>query len=203
MYKTPFLNRQAAGRELGRVLQPRIEGGAAVLGISGGGMAVAAETARYLNAELYPLAVHKLRIPGHDDLSMGALAPQGVQWLDHDLIGRLGITEDNLQKILHREMLELRRSQGASPNEDGLKLIGGRTAVIIDDGISNNSHNILAAIEFVRRQGPQRLLIAAPVIASGAATELAAKCEGLVCLCRPDIFIAADYWFQQPTQTRM
>lgn len=198
MYGTPFLSRQVAGRELGKVLTPRIEGNAAVLGISGGGMAVAAGAAHHLNAALYPLPVRKLAIPGHDNLSMGALAPQGVQWLDRRLIGRLGISEAALQKIIARAMLELRRSEGVA---GAFSLITGSTAVIVDDGIADNIHNILAAIEFVLRQRPRRLLVAAPVIASAAAAELADKCEGLIYLRKPDLFIDADYWFEQSIQT--
>jgi putative phosphoribosyl transferase len=199
MYRTLFLNRESAGKELGRALRSRIEGDAAVLGISGDGMAVAAEVAHCLNAVLYPLAVHKLRIPGHDNLSMGAVAPQGVQWLDRSLIGHLGITEGILRKVVQKGVLELQRVEEMHTNVSNFSLIAGRTAVIIDDGISHNIHNILAAMAFARKWQPRQLLVAAPVISSVATEELEDKCEGLCYLYRPDMFISPDYWYEQQT----
>jgi putative phosphoribosyl transferase len=199
MYNTQFLNRETAGMELAGVLKLQIQDDMIVIGMPDGGASVAAAAARYLQVPLYPILVRKLGIPGHDNLSMGALAPKGTEWLDHELIDQLGITEAAVQKIVRREALQLQRSEQMHPNDCNFGLIAGRTAVIVDDGIPDNTHNILAAVEFVRRQKPQQLLIAAPVVSAAAAVSLADKCEGLICLYKPDMFIAADYWYEQKT----
>jgi predicted phosphoribosyltransferase len=60
----PFENREAGGRALGEVLKQRGEfGHAVVLGLPRGGIPVAAEVARILNAPLDVFLVRKLGVP--------------------------------------------------------------------------------------------------------------------------------------------
>jgi putative phosphoribosyl transferase len=201
MDKNQFLNRRTAGLELARILKPEIRGEAVVLGLSGGGLGTAAVVARYLDAPLYPVFVRTLGIPGHDTLSMGALAAQGVQWLDRDVIGHFSISEEAVQKVMQREALELRRREEVyremHRHSYDFDRIAGKTAVIVDDGIPNGAHNVLAAIEFVKKYKPQHLLVAVPVISATAWRKLQDKCEKAVCLHRPDIFVSIDYWYGQ------
>lgn len=195
MYRTPFLNRTAAGLELARALRPRIDGDTAVvLGMEGGGIAVASAVAAYLRLPLYALAVRRLGIPGHDKLSMGALAPGGVQVLDRGIIERLGIGEAAVRKVAQRESRELARQEHARAD---FGPVAGATAVIVDDGVADGHHGILAALEFARGLQPRRLLVAAPVFSEAAARELCDKCEALVWLHRPEPFMSVDYWYEQ------
>lgn len=195
MYRTQFLNRTAAGLELARALRPRINGDVAVvLGMEGGGTVVASAVAAYLRLPLCTLAVRKLGIPGHDKLSMGALAPGGVQVLDRGVIERLGIGEAAVRKVAQRESLELERQEHSRAD---FRTVAGATAIIVDDGVADSHHAILAAIEFARGLQPRRLVIAAPVFSEAAACELRDKCEALVWLHRPEVFMSADYWYEQ------
>jgi putative phosphoribosyl transferase len=199
MYRTQFLNREAAGLELARALRPGLDGTAAVLGITGGGMLVAAAVAEYLRLPLYPLAVRKLGIPGHDKLSMGALAPGGVQVLDRDIIERLGIGEAAVRKVAQRESLELERQEHSASGCDFGPVTGG-TSLIVDDGVADSHHGLLAAIEFARGLKPRRLVVAAPVFSAAAAAELKDRCEALVWLHRPEAFMSVDFWYEQRLQ---
>lgn len=197
MYKTQFSNRAAAGLELARVLEklPGIENHAVVLAMPGGSSQVAMEVADCLHASLLSLNVRKLAIPGHDNLSMGALAPGGVELLDRMLIDRLGIAEAAVNRAVQRETLELQRLE-ESCGADYSGITGG-FAVIVEDGISDSVHDILAAIEFTRSHKPQRLVIASPVIAASSVSGLLDKCDELVCLYEPEVFMTADYWYGQ------
>lgn len=199
MYRNQFSNRAAAGQELARALQkiPGIEANAAVLAMPGGGEQVAAEVACSLDAPLYPLCIRKLRIPGHDSLSMGALAPRGVQWLDGELIARLGIAEGVVQKVVQKETLELQRLDAG---DYGYSRVAGSIALIVGDGIPDNIHEVLAALEFAQTLHPQRLVIAAPVISAISVVSLSDKCDEIVCLHQPDMFVTADYWYTQRFQ---
>jgi putative phosphoribosyl transferase len=200
MYRNQFPNRVAAGQELARALQkiPGIEGNSAVFALPAGGAQVAAEVAAYLDAPLYPLDIRKLRIPGHDSLSMGALAPGGVLWLDGKLIARLGIAEAVVQKVVQREAVELKRLDAGE--DYGYSRAAGSSALIVGDGISDNIHDVMAALEFVQALHPLRLLIAAPVISAISVVSLSDKCDEVVCLHQPDMFVTADYWYAQRLQ---
>jgi putative phosphoribosyl transferase len=199
MYRNQFSSRAAAGQELARALQkiPGIEANAAVLAMPGGGAQVAAEVACCFDAPLYPLGIRKLRIPGHDSLSMGAVAPRGVQWLDEELIARLGIAEAVVQKVVQKEIQELKRLDAG---DYGYSRVAGSIALIVGDGIPDNIHEVLAALEFVQTLNPLRLVIAAPVISAISVVSLSDKCDEIVCLHQPDMFVTADYWYAQRFQ---
>ncbi|HEX5056459.1 MAG TPA: hypothetical protein VFX02_08165 [Gammaproteobacteria bacterium] len=199
MYRNQFPNRAAAGQELARALQkiPGVEGNAVVLAMPAGGEQVAAEVACLLDVPLYPLCIRKLRIPGHDSLSMGALAPGGVQWLDDELIARLGIAESVVQNVVQKEILELQRLDAG---DYAYGRVAGSIALIVGDGISDNIHDVLAALEFAHTLNPQRLIIASPVISAISVVSLSDKCDEIVCLHQPDMFVTADYWYAQRLQ---
>jgi putative phosphoribosyl transferase len=202
MDKNQFLNRRMAGLELARILKPEIQAGAVVLGMPGGGVGPASVVARYLEVPFYPLFVRTLGIPGHDSLSMGALGSQGVQLLDRDIIGRYGISETVVQKVVAKERLELQKRETTHReeihrNSGNFDCISGKTAVIVDDGVPDSAHNILAAIKFVRKYKPLYLLVAAPVISAAAHHKLEDECEKLVCLHMPEVFVSIDYWYGQ------
>lgn len=202
MHKTQFLNRAEAGLELVRVLErlPGVEDRAVVFAMPDGGAQVAAQVAQSLNVALYPLCVRKLGIPGHDKLSMGALAPGGVELLDRKLIEQLGIAEAAVRRVVQREILELQRLEQSGAGD--FSKVAGSIAMIVNDGIADSVHDILAAIEFVRSLQPRWLVIASPVIAASSVPRLLDKCDELVCLYEPEMFMTSDYWYGQRTQSK-
>src|SRR3954451_5809749 len=67
--------------------------GVIVVGLPRGGIPVAAEVARRLNAALDVFVVRKLGLPGHPELAMGAIATGGVRVFNRDVIDALTIAE--------------------------------------------------------------------------------------------------------------
>ena len=89
-----FRNRIDAGRQLAAHLTKY--GGRSdviVFGLPRGGIPVAYEVARRLEAPLEVFLVRKLGVPGHPELAMGAIASGGIKVLSRDLIQELGIPE--------------------------------------------------------------------------------------------------------------
>src|SRR5262245_9525235 len=83
-----FRDRSEAGRQLAERLAPYANRhDVIVLGLPRGGVPVAAEVARALEAPLDVFVVRKLGVPGHSELAMGAIASGGVRVLSEDLIG--------------------------------------------------------------------------------------------------------------------
>lgn len=197
MYKTLFLSRRAAGLELSQKLQSVIAGVPVVVGIPGDeGMSMANEVAGCLRAPVYPLPVCKLGVPGHDQLSMGAIAPD-IQFLDRAMIERLHIDESAVDKVVSRERLELKRRKQEYLRKYGRMAIGGKTAILVDEGIVDNVNNIRAAVGFLLGQKPLQLLVAAPVVSATALKQLNGEREYLVWLHMPEPFIGIDHWYEQ------
>ena len=89
--RSPFRDRRHAGRQLARALT-RYAGrpDVLVLALPRGGVPVASEVARALDAPLDVFLVRKLGVPGRKELAFGALAT-GVRVLNEDLVQGLGI----------------------------------------------------------------------------------------------------------------
>jgi putative phosphoribosyl transferase len=87
-----FRNRTEAGHLLALNLQHyKNRPDVLVLGLPRGGVPVAYEVARELNAPLDVFIVRKLGVPGHEELGMGAIASGGVRILNDGIIRELGI----------------------------------------------------------------------------------------------------------------
>src|SRR5213075_1929745 len=104
-----FTDRREAGRALGLVLRPRFggRGDVVVLGLPRGGIPVAYEVARALDAPLDAFLVRKLGVPDQPELAMGAVAGGGVCVLDDDVLDHLRIPLEQVAEVAARERAEL------------------------------------------------------------------------------------------------
>jgi len=131
-----FRDRHAAGRQLGEYLAYLRDERPVVLALPRGGVPVAAEVAAALGAPLDVIVVRKLGLPFQPELGFGAIGEGGVRLLDTDLIRRAGLSEQDVATVEHQERIELarrvRRYRGDRPPTP----IGGRTVVIVDDGLA-------------------------------------------------------------------
>ena len=107
-----FRNRSEAGQILGRSLaQYRNQPDVLVLGLARGGVPVASEVARSLNAPLDVFIARKLGVPGHEEFAMGAIASGGVAILNHNTVESLRIPQTLIDLAVEREGSELRRRE--------------------------------------------------------------------------------------------
>src|SRR3989442_10858298 len=81
MRELPFRDRKDAGEQLAQALLDRRGEDVLVLGMARGGVPVAFEVARALDAELDCLVVRKLGAPGRPEFGFGAIALR-AEYLD-------------------------------------------------------------------------------------------------------------------------
>src|SRR5215212_11800031 len=87
-----FTDRFEAGKVLSeKLLQYRGRPDVIVLALPRGGVPVAYEVAKALDAPLDVFLVRKLGVPGHKELAMGAIATGGVRVLNDEVVRRLRI----------------------------------------------------------------------------------------------------------------
>src|SRR5438093_13084956 len=82
-----------------------------VLALPRGGVPVAYEVARALNAPLDIFLVRKLGVPGYEELAMGAIATGGVRVLNDQLVGGLRIPDYVVDEVAASEQQELARRE--------------------------------------------------------------------------------------------
>src|SRR5436190_12497631 len=118
----PFEDREDAGRRLAGRLAPYRDERPLVFALPRGGVPVAYEIARALDAPLDVFIARKLGAPHQPELGIGAIAPGGVIVLDREAIRLLAITDEELERITAEETAEmdrrLRRFRGDRPLPD-------------------------------------------------------------------------------------
>lgn len=181
-----WADRVEAGRELARELAARGYGAdALVLGVPRGGVEVAAEVSRILHAPLDIVVVRKIGAAGNPEFAAGAVDPDGTVIPNAEA----GATAAYLETEGAREHAEaLRRIaeyRGGRAEPD----IGGRTAIVVDDGIATGL-TALSALRWLRSRGAVRVVLAVPVIAPSAVRLLTGEVDELVALDAPPGFHA-------------
>ncbi|MFE4533676.1 alpha/beta family hydrolase [Streptomyces scopuliridis] len=195
-----FADRTTAGIQLaGEVARLDLDD-PLVLGLPRGGIPVAYQVARVLDAPLDVIAVRKLGVPSRPELGFGAIGEGGVRILNDDVVraARLGPRERAAVELTERNALEGRlRAYRADRPPTALT---GRTVVIVDDGIATGS-TAAAACEVARARGAARVVLAVPVAPPGAVAELSGEADEVVCLYSPDYFGSVGQWYTDFSQT--
>jgi putative phosphoribosyl transferase len=191
-----FRDRTDAGRQLAVSLAGYRHAHPVVLGLPRGGVVVAYEIARALDAPLDVLCVRKIGVPGHEELGMGAVSEGAAVYLDPAAVTRVGLPPDRLAALVSTKAneVELRRqlfAHGRHPLP-----LEGRTAILVDDGIATGGTARAAAIA-ARRRNPRALVLAAPVSAPQTLIELRSYFDDIICLATPEDLFAVGQWFDE------
>ena len=195
-----FTDRRDAGRRLAALLEAKRAERPVVVGVARGGVPVAAEIARALDAPLDVAVVRKIGAPMNREFAIGALAEGGVHVLSARAVGSLRLSEPSLAALISRAERELderlARYRGArAPVE-----LAGRTAILVDDGLATG-RTAIAAVRSLRRRGAARVTLAAPVASPEAAAALRDEIDELVCVEVPADLWAVGYWYRDFSAT--
>src|SRR5438552_17658071 len=107
-----FRDRRQAGRHLAeRLVGYAGRSDVVVLALPRGGVPVAYEVARRLEAPLDVFLVRKLGTPGQEELALGAIAADGTRVLNEDLVRGLGVSDATIDAIARREQTEIARQE--------------------------------------------------------------------------------------------
>ncbi len=191
----PYHDRRDAGRHLAAELGAYANRpDTIVLGLPRGGVPVAAEVARALNAPLDAFLVRKLGVPGHEELAMGAIASGGAQVLDERLIHQLGISEAAVQTVEAIEQRELKRRERLYRGSRGAPAVHGKTVILVDDGLATGS-TMRAAARALRRLEPAWIVGAVPVAAAEVCQAMRDDVDEMICAATPEPFYAVGLWY--------
>jgi putative phosphoribosyl transferase len=189
-----FGDRAEAGRLLAELVVGLDLVRPVVLGMARGGVPVGAEVARALGAPLDVLVVRKLGYPRQPELAMGAIGEGGVRVVNEDLVAQLQVPGSVIDEVAAREGAELERRLAAyRGGRPGVEL-GGRSAVVVDDGLATGA-TARAAVAVVRARGAARAVLAVPVAPPAAVRALAASADEVVCVWVSERFFGIGQWY--------
>ena len=196
-----FRDRREAGRMLATLLERYADRpDVLVLALPRGGVPVGYEVAQALKAPLDIFLVRKLGVPGHEELAMGALASGGVRVLNEDVVRHLQISEATIDAVAKEEQRELERRERLYRDGKPPLDVRGRTVILVDDGLATGS-TMRAAIQALRPQHPDAIVVAVPVAAASTCAEFKGEADDVICASTPEPFHAVGLWYADFTQT--
>ncbi|OGY10062.1 MAG: hypothetical protein A2782_04075 [Candidatus Blackburnbacteria bacterium RIFCSPHIGHO2_01_FULL_43_15b] len=194
-----FQDRREAGRKLAEVLTPYKDKNPIVLALPRGGVPVGYEIAKALNAPLDVLVVRKIGAPRQREFGIGAVAPQGIKVLDKMALQNLGVAKKDVVQIENEARRELERQLRLYRGVTKYPALGGKTVILVDDGLATGV-TAMAAIKFILRENPRKIIIALPVCAPesmGAINSLICPTKDKVfCLFAPYGMGAIGFWYR-------
>jgi putative phosphoribosyl transferase len=197
-----FQDRIEAGKALAAAVAARKPERPVVLALPRGGVPVAAEVARVLDAPLGLLIVRKIGAPGHEELAVGAVGDGDppVTVFNPEILAALGLTEADFDQKVAGKVAEIGARRRLYLDDRPQPSVEGATAIVVDDGIATGA-TVRAALDVLKRQGAARIVLAVPVAPADTVAELRRLVDEVVCLETPEPFVAVGAHYARFGQT--
>lgn len=191
-----FKNRNQAGLLLVQKLAPIVTPHTVVIGLARGGMVTASAVAREFHIPIDVLAVKKIATREDPELAIGAIAPDGILYVDWKFAHRLGFDEDRVNKelapvplaLIHERMLRYRK--GKRP----LK-VQGKTALLVDDGAATGA-TMQAAVAWAKKKHAEKIMVAVPVAPPSFYQSIRPDVDEVIVLETPSDFRAVGQFYE-------
>ncbi|RME26821.1 MAG: hypothetical protein D6798_05875 [Deltaproteobacteria bacterium] len=187
-----FQDRTDAGEQLVERLRPHRDRIDLVLGLSGGGVEVAAPIARALGLPLHIAVIetgggtlHRLEATSRMRASL-----RGAGFLD-----AAPSTADAGHARFEADLAELEARHAAHHD---LPPVEDRRVLLVDDGLHPDTQ-VQAALQALRSAGAASIILATPLMTEASATHHGPACDEIIALHRPDDYGAATEYYVDPT----
>lgn len=196
-----FRDRSDAGRQLAGLLGVYANReDVIVLALPRGGVPVGYEVAKELHVPLDVFVVRKLGVPGYEELALGAIASGGVRVLNQDVMRAIPDAEKIVETVTAAELVEMRRRERAYRDDRPPLDVRDRTVILIDDGLATGA-TMHAAVQSLREQEPEKIVVAIPVCAPETCREMQKFADETVWLFAPEWFHGVGQFYDDFSQT--
>lgn len=173
-----FRDRTEAGRLLAEAIDHSNQASAdsLVLALARGGVPVALEVSRRLRLPMEALIVRKVGAPGNPEFGIGAIAEDGVEWLDRRTIEAFDFDAEAVNSAVAHAREEVSRRIELYRKDNPLPDLRDRSVLIVDDGLATGVSARAAGL-FARMREAGRVVLAVPIAAHESAELLRASGE--------------------------
>jgi putative phosphoribosyl transferase len=190
-----FTDRYQAGRMLARTLEFSNHSRGLVLGVPRGGVPIGYEIAKQLEWPLEIVLCKKIGHPANKEYAIGAA---GIS--DFVVHYEAGITPDYVEAELQAVQLNLNDMLTSYMGSRELSDVKGRTLIVCDDGIATGK-TLLMTLKILRRQQPERIILAAPVASEDAYQYLKGQADRMLVLHHTPYFAGVGEFYESFTAT--
>lgn len=178
-----FKDRIEAGKLLAQALVGYKDKNIVVFALPRGGVVVAGEIARFLNAPLSLIIARKIGHPLQPEYAIAATTESGK------ILGSSreiqSVNKDWLDAEIERQRLEARRRREEYLGKESEIDVSNKIAILVDDGIATG-FTIRVAIEELREMKPKKIVVAVPVAVKTMADIIKREADELVALEVPE-----------------
>jgi putative phosphoribosyl transferase len=191
-----FYDRTDAGRRLAKLLKRRIKGPCIVLAIPRGGVVVGYEVAKELGCPLDVVISRKVGAPAQPELAVGAVAEDGVVFVDEEIAGLVGVSREYVERRAREELREVRRRAEEYRGGREMPDLSGKTVILVDDGLATGL-TMMAAVHMARNKGAEKVVVAVPVSPPETVAKLRRHADEVICLETPTNFYAIGQFYDR------
>ncbi len=188
-----FQNRRDAAEKLAATLR-RYAGnpGAILLAIPRGALEIGAILREQLKLPLDIVVTKKIGAPGNEEFAVGAVDPEGEVTENPQAYGLpQGYLKEEAERLKHVIKRRYREYRGDRP----LPELKNKIVILVDDGIATGL-TTQAALRYITRQKPQKIVVAVPVCAADTAERMKKEVDEWICLEEPEDFYAVGQFYQ-------
>ncbi|MBI5042850.1 MAG: phosphoribosyltransferase [Nitrospirae bacterium] len=176
-----FEDRIEAGRLLVKWLKNYKGSDGIVLAIPSGGVPVAAEAAKALRLPMDLLIVRKIQIPYNPEAGFGAIGPEEEIILNKELLTGLNLTEEEIKIQIEKARDIIKKRNQLFREGQPFPSLKDKIVIAVDDGLASG-YTMLAAIRFIRKKSPKKIVIAVPTASKRTAELVLSETDELICL---------------------
>lgn len=164
-----------------------------VLGIPRGGVVVAREVAAALGAPMDVVLAKKIGAPYNPEFAIAAVDPDGEVVMGDVPYG----LEVSMQYVERNALLRKAEIDETLAWLRGMKKeerIRARTVCLVDDGLATGL-TAMAALKYLNRKGPRKVVLAVPVAPPDTIDMLRPLAGEIICPLQPAMFRAVGQWY--------
>ncbi len=176
-----FTDRRDAGRLLSQKLIKFKGSDSMILAIPSGGVPIASEIRQTLGLAMDLIIVRKIQIPGNPEAGFGAMSPDEEVVLNERLLNQIGLTEEEMTTQIRKTRDVIKKRGRVFRQDKPFPSIENKIVFVVDDGLASG-YTMRAAINFIKRKNPLKIIVAVPTASQKTADSILSEVDELICL---------------------
>lgn len=188
-----FEDRIDAGIQLAEKLMKFKDENVVVLAVPRGGLPIGVIIAKALNAPLDVVLTKKIGHPYHKEYAIGAASLEDIILSD-----TLGVSKNYIEKETTRIRTKLKERHNQYYRHHTPVDLANKTVIVVDDGIATGN-TLLATVELISKQKPDKIVVAIPVAPDSGVSKFknSPKVDETICLLVPNNFQAVGQFYMK------